>query len=123
MSVGGDTVVGVGHCYDDYFDVIGSYRGHPIVEEICSTSAALRQTWRALLYVCEFSNVEVILAENNAKVANWYKVYMREGRRILFSLSTFFVRVGLMRVKTYIGGKVRRVEDPLLKLGVQFVLS
>jgi hypothetical protein len=76
--------------YDDYFDVIGSYRGHPIVEEICSTSAA--QTWSALLYVCEFSNVEVILAENNAKVANWYKVYIREVRRILFSRSTFFGR-------------------------------
>ena len=24
-SVGGDIVVDVGHCYDDYFDVIGSY--------------------------------------------------------------------------------------------------
>ena len=34
-----------------------------------------------LLYVCEFPNVEVILAEKNEKVANRYKIYIREARR------------------------------------------
>lgn len=33
-----------------------------------------------LLYVCGCPNVEVLVTENNAKVANWYKVYIQEVR-------------------------------------------
>ncbi len=51
-----------------------------LLERICSTSALYVGRRGVLLYVCEYPNVEVLLAENNAKVANRYKVYIREVR-------------------------------------------
>jgi len=50
-------------------------------ERICSTSALYVGCSRGvLLYVCEYPNVEVLLAENVTKLANRYKFYIREVR-------------------------------------------
>ena len=81
-SGGGDiVVVGVGHCFDGYFDVMD----HIVDTQLWKRSALRLLLYvghrGVLLYICEFPNVEVILAEKNEKVANRYKIYIREARR------------------------------------------